>query len=104
LLVLSVIINDYQLRTVEVHFCFIINDNPRLTLDKKNLQIAIGQRIRQLREERNIPQQDLAAACDFEKSNMARLEAGKTNPTLYTLKKIADNLNLPLEALVIDLL
>ncbi len=71
--------------------------------DKQKLQNAIGQRVKQLREEKNIPQQDLAAACNFEKSNMARLESGKTNPTLYTLKKIAVNLSVPLEKLVKDL-
>ena len=71
--------------------------------EKQQLQHAIGKRIKQLREDKNIPQQDLAAACNFEKSNMARLEAGKTNPTLYTLKKIAVNLNIPLEKLVKDL-
>jgi transcriptional regulator with XRE-family HTH domain len=74
-----------------------------LDKEKQQLQYAIGKRIKQLREDKNIPQQDLAAACNFEKSNMARLEAGKTNPTLYTLKKISVNLNVSLEKLVKDL-
>ncbi len=68
--------------------------------DKEQLQIAVGKRIKQLREERNIPQQDLAAACNIEKSNFSRLEAGGANPTLYTLKKIADNLGVPLTVIV----
>ena len=71
--------------------------------DKEELQKAIGQRIKQIRESKNIAQQDLAASCNFEKSNMARLEAGNTNPTLYTLKKIAENLKVTLEDLVKDL-
>lgn len=71
--------------------------------DKEQLQKAIGKRIKELRESKNIPQQDLAYACNFEKSNMARLEAGNTNPTLYTLKKIAENLKVKLEDLVKDL-
>lgn len=71
--------------------------------DKETLQVAIGKRIKQIRECKKIAQQDLAGACNFEKSNMARLEAGKTNPTLYTLKKIADNLDIKLEELVSDL-
>jgi len=65
-------------------------------IDKEDLQVAIGKRIRLLREERNIPQQDLAAKCNVEKSNLSRLEAGGTNPTIYTLKKIADNLDVAL--------
>lgn len=71
--------------------------------DKEELQIAIGKRIKELRESKNIAQQDLAAACNFEKSNMARLEAGNTNPTIYTLKTIAKNLKIELTDLVKDL-
>ena len=69
-------------------------------LDKEQLQTAIGKRIRALRESKNIPQQDLAAACNFEKSNMARLESGKTNPTVYTLYKVAQNLDVSLKDLI----
>lgn len=64
--------------------------------DKKLLQLEIGKRVKMLREEKSIPQQDLAAKCNIEKSNLSRLEAGGTNPTLYTLKKIADNLGISL--------
>lgn len=58
-----------------------------ITIEK--LQIKVGQRIKQLRNERGITAQDLAAACNFETSNMSRIEAGKTNLTLKTLYKIA---------------
>lgn len=68
--------------------------------DKEQLQKEVGKRIRQLREERNIPQQDLAADCNIEKSNFSRLEAGNTNPTLHTLKIIADNLGVTLVEIV----
>ncbi|WP_010177164.1 helix-turn-helix domain-containing protein [Aquimarina agarilytica] len=68
--------------------------------DKEELQISIGKRIRVLREQKGITQQQVADACNFEKSNMSRLEAGGTNPTLYTLKKIADFLELTLNDLV----
>ena len=64
--------------------------------DKKQLQLAIGKRVKALREEKGIPQQDLAAQCNLEKSNLSRLEAGGTNPTIYTLKRIADNLEVSL--------
>ena len=64
--------------------------------DKDKLQLAIGKRVKMLREERKIPQQDLAAKCNIEKSNLSRLEAGGTNPTIYTLKRIADNLEVSL--------
>lgn len=63
-------------------------------MNKKEFQIAIGKQIRQLRESKNISQVELAALCNFEKSNMSRLEAGNTNPTAYTLHTIAQHLNI----------
>ena len=61
-------------------------------MDKKEFQIAIGKRIKQLREDKKVSQVELAALCNFEKSNMSRLEAGNTNPTAYTLYIIAQKL------------
>lgn len=63
-------------------------------VDKKEYQVAIGKRIKQLREKNNISQVELAALCNFEKSNMSRLEAGNTNPTAYTLHIIAQKLEI----------
>ena len=37
-------------------------------------------------------QQNLAATCNFEKANMFRIEAGRTNPTILTLYKICQRL------------
>lgn len=68
--------------------------------DKKELQIAIGERIKKLRESKKIQQQDIAAACNIEKSNLSRIEAGNTNPTIYTLSKIAQRLNVTLSELL----
>jgi transcriptional regulator with XRE-family HTH domain len=65
-------------------------------LNKKNFQIALGNRIRQLREEKNISQTELGNLCNIERSNMNRIEAGNTNPTAFTLYKIAQNLGVAL--------
>jgi len=64
------------------------------------LQQKIGQRIRTLRESKGITQQDLAAACNFEKTNMSRIEAGRTNPTISTLYKISQALEISISELV----
>lgn len=61
-------------------------------MNKKDFQIALGNRIRQLRESKNISQTELGNMCDIERSNMNRIEAGNTNPSAYTLYKIAQNL------------
>jgi transcriptional regulator with XRE-family HTH domain len=49
----------------------------------------IGVRIKTLRKKRGMTQQELAFLCNFEKSNMSRIEKGKTNPTILTLQKIS---------------
>ena len=69
-------------------------------LDKKSLQKKIGKRIRELRESKNISQVDLAYACDFEKSNMSRIETGNTCPNIYTLYRISQHLEIELSELV----
>ena len=62
--------------------------------------IRIGLNIKKLREQKNIPQQDLAAACNFEKSNMSRIESGRSNLTVKTLLKIASALDVDLTTLI----
>jgi len=69
-------------------------------MDESELSKSLGSRIRKLREEQNISQQDLAASCNFEKSNMARIESGRTNPTFLTLYKISVALKVSLSLLV----
>ena len=61
-------------------------------LTKKEFQVFIGKRIKQLRENKNLSQVELANLCDFERSNMSRIEMGNTCPSSYTLYKIAVNL------------
>lgn len=56
---------------------------------KNSLQIEVGKCIQKIRIEKNISQQDLAAKCNFEKSNMSRLEAGRANATLSTLEIVS---------------
>ncbi|MBN2636347.1 MAG: helix-turn-helix transcriptional regulator [Prolixibacteraceae bacterium] len=59
----------------------------------------IGLKIKLLRIERKISQQDLAAACNFEKSNLAQIESRRTNPTIATLLKICQVLDVPISQL-----
>jgi transcriptional regulator with XRE-family HTH domain len=59
-----------------------------------SLHIKIGKKIKEIRELKGISQQDLAAKCNFEKSNMSRLEAGKVNSTISTLQKVSNALEI----------
>ena len=69
-------------------------------MNEQKLFIKIGDKIKELRELKNLSQQDLAALCNFEKSNMSRIEAGRTNLTINTLFKISNALKVPLKDLV----
>lgn len=69
-------------------------------MDKEELLIAIGRNIKKLREAKGISQQELAAICNFEKSNMSRIESGRSNITIFTLQKIALATNTPLQEFV----
>lgn len=63
-------------------------------MNKKEFQILLGTRIRQLREEKNISQTELGNMCDIERSNMNRIESGNTNPSSYLLYLIAEKLEI----------
>ena len=69
-------------------------------MNEQQLFIKIGDKIKELRELKNLSQQDLAALCNFAKSNMSRIEAGRTNLTIKTLFKISNALKVPLKDLV----
>ena len=65
-------------------------------MEKIEFQKLVGCRIRELRLEKEVPQQRLASECDFDKSNMARIEAGRSNITIGTLNKICNALEVPM--------
>jgi len=60
----------------------------------------IAKRIKQLREDRKLTVQELAYRCDIERSNLSRIEAGRTNITLKTLCIICNALNVRLHDVV----
>lgn len=56
--------------------------------------------IRSLRKERKLTVQELAYRCDIERSNLSRIEAGRSNLTIKTLCIICNALDVPLRALI----
>jgi transcriptional regulator with XRE-family HTH domain len=58
-----------------------------------NFLTTLGSRIKEIRTQKNITQQELAALCDFEKASMSRIESGQTNVSILTLKKICGALD-----------
>lgn len=63
-------------------------------MNKKDFQRALGNRIRQLREAKNISQTELGNLCEIDRSNMNRIESGNTNPSSYLLYLIAQKLDI----------
>ena len=65
-------------------------------MSSERLYRLISKRIKMLIREHQISQQNLTAKCNFEKSNMSRIELGNVNFTVSTLNKIAIALDIPL--------
>lgn len=77
-----------------------------MSQDLKELQISIqkgiGKNIQDIRESKGLSQVDLASKMlgRFDTTNISRIESGRTNPTLFTLYRISEALEVPLTALV----
>lgn len=54
----------------------------------------IGLRIKQLRNEKGISQEQLALNCDIDRTYMSGVESGKRNITVKNLEKILNTLNI----------
>ena len=69
-------------------------------MEKEDFLKKIGENIVRLRDKRGLRQIDLAIELDIDDSSLRRIESGRTNPTIITLKKIADVLKVNLSELV----
>lgn len=69
-------------------------------MNERQLFIKIGDKIKEIRIQKGITQLDLAAKCNFEKSNMSRIESGITNMTVKTLFTISIALGVKIQDLV----
>jgi len=72
-----------------------------VTDSEKYLQF-IGSKITEIRKLKGISQYKLAKQVMMEQSNLARIEKGLTNPTIKTLLKISDALEINLEEVIKD--
>jgi transcriptional regulator with XRE-family HTH domain len=65
-----------------------------MEISEETFILNLGIHIRQLRESKNLSQQDLADDCDIPKVQIGRIERAKVNTTIRTLVKIANALDL----------
>lgn len=61
----------------------------------------ISNKIRELRKEKQMTVQELAYRCDMERSNMSRIESGRTNLTVKTMCIICNALNVNLRDIIV---
>jgi len=69
-------------------------------LSDKDLFELVGIRIRNIRKSQGVLQQILAYEVDMEKTNISRIEAGRTNVTIKNLYKIAQALGVTMKDIV----
>ena len=65
-----------------------------MNISEESYILYLGIHIRQLREKKNMSQQDLADDSGITKSQIARIERAKINTTVRTLIKIANALEI----------
>lgn len=66
----------------------------------QKLITAVGKRIRELREQNNLSQQELANKANMELSQLNRIELGKVNTGISHLGAISKALNVPITDIV----
>lgn len=69
----------------------------QIELQKNELHYNLVREIIKYRRERNLTQKELAEIIGTKQSAISRLEAGKMNPTIDFLMKVANALNVKLE-------
>ncbi len=65
-----------------------------------NVAQKVGFKVRQIRKKKGIKQEQLAAMANIDYTYLNSIEAGKRNPTIKKLAKIARALEIPLKDLI----
>lgn len=60
-------------------------------MEKEKILISVGSKIKEIRLDKGLSQLDLVGRMDgnIDVTNISRIEKGRTNPTVYTLFRIA---------------
>lgn len=69
-----------------------VNKSRKLIFDQEGLQ-ALAKRLKEVRNEKGLSQEELALRADITLSQIARIETVRINPTVSTIFKIARALN-----------
>ena len=72
----------------------------KMTINYQEEIKLISNKIRELRKEKQMTVQELAYRCDMERSNLSRIEAGRTNLTVKTMCIICNALSVSLRDVI----
>lgn len=67
---------------------------------KKELLILLGNKVKKIRESKNLSQNDLAIKIGKDQQSIQRLETGKINPSFYYLHEISCGLEIKITELL----
>lgn len=72
------------------------------SMEKGELLKKVGKRIQELRNSRGMTQVDLVGKTEgkIDTTNISRIESGRTNPTIYTLYRLANALDVSINELL----
>jgi transcriptional regulator with XRE-family HTH domain len=66
----------------------------------KTSSIKLGKNIKRIREQKKMSQGDICRMLGFDRAQISNIEAGKGNPTLATIEKIAQALEVASDKLL----
>ena len=72
-------------------------------MEKSEILKKVGKRIKEVRLQNGISQADLVGKMqgEIDPTNISRIESGRSNPTVFTLFRIAEALGVPLNELML---
>ena len=96
------IIYDTYGANIYINICTtkIFIEKVKMTISYQEEIKFISNKIRELRKEKQMTVQELAYRCDRERSNMSRIESGRTNLTVKTMCIICNALNVNLRDII----
>lgn len=68
-------------------------------MENREILIKFGQRVRQLRKEKNLSQEELSFKADLHRTYIGMIERAEKNITLVNIEKIAKALNVDIKEL-----
>ncbi len=78
---------------------FVCNKSHYYIMDKEPILLAFGQRVQELRKERNLSQEQLADLAGVHRTYIGMIERAKKNITLCNIERIAKALKLSIKDL-----